>query len=193
MPEQSELVQALTPVIRYFEDNHVSYFVGGSVASSHHGASRSTLDVDLTVVFGEENISSLINRLSGDYYLSEPAMREAVGRKSCFNLIHLKTSFKVDIFVSRGREFDKVSLDRAIQAKLGEAEQLVVRVASVEDIVLIKLQWYRLGNEISERQWSDLITVVRLNRPELDIDYLHQWAEQLGVDDLLLRLLNNSL
>ena len=112
MSEQSELVQALSPVIRFFEDYHIRYFVGGSVASSHHGASRSTLDVDLTVVFDDGKISPLIERLSGDYYLSEPAMREAVRRKSCFNLIHLKTSFKVDVFVSRGREFDKISQAR---------------------------------------------------------------------------------
>lgn len=191
MSEQSELVQALSPVIRFFKDYDIRYFVGGSVASSHHGASRSTLDVDLTVVFDEGKISPLIERLSGDYYLSEPAMRDAVRRKSCFNLIHLKTSFKVDVFVSRGREFDEISQDRSINAELGETHQLAVRIAAVEDIILIKLQWYRLGNEISERQWNDLTTVVRLNRPDLDIVYLQYWATQLEVDDLLLRLLSN--
>ena len=62
-------------------------------------------------------------------------------------------------------------------------------MATKEDIILIKLQWYRLGNELSERQWNDLTTVVKLNRGYLDLSYLRQWSVDLKVDDLLERLL----
>jgi hypothetical protein len=72
---------------------------------------------------------------------------------------------------------------------LGESQKLVVKIATKEDIILIKLQWYRLGNETSERQWKDLTTVVKLNRSELDRSYLIHWALELKVDDLLERLL----
>ena len=189
MLEQSELVQALTPVVRFFVNQQIDYFIGGSVASSHHGASRSTLDVDLTVVFRDIHIKPLIAELSGEYYLSEAAIRDAVRLKSCFNLIHLKTSFKVDFFVSRDRDFDHLSQKRASVASLGKTPQLQVRVATAEDIILIKLQWYRLGNEVSERQWTDLTNVLRLNRQMLDVAYLQEWANRLDVDDLLSRLL----
>ena len=116
-------------------------------------------------------------------------MREAVQRKSCFNLLHLATSFKIDVFVSRDREFDRSVQSRASAVMLGETEPFAARVVSAEDIILTKLEWYRRGNCISERQWNDVTQVAKLYGPRLDRDYLRHWAGELGLTDLRDQLL----
>lgn len=115
MSHADDLVLALRPVAQALQSLGVRFYVGGSVASSFHGAVRSTMDVDLVCELGEADVPMLLRRLGNDYYASEPAIRDAIHRKSCFNLIHLPTSFKVDAFVSRQRPFDlqTISLSRA--------------------------------------------------------------------------------
>lgn len=184
----SELIQALRPVLAELERLRVRYYIGGSIASSLHGAGRSTLDVDLAAELEEPAALKLIAALSGDYYVSLAAAREPVRRRSCFNLLHLATSFKVDIFVSRGRDFDRSAQARAITEMLGDTEPLSTRIASAEDCILAKLEWYRLGDEVSERQWHDVLFVAQLQRSRLDRSYLQLWAAELGVSDLLDRL-----
>jgi hypothetical protein len=189
MAEPSDLTQALRPVLAELDRLGVRYCVGGSVASSFHGAARSTLDVDLAAELDDAAALSLIAALQNDYYVSEVAARDAVRRRSCFNLLHFATSYKIDIFVSRGREFDRQVQERAIVDVLGGTEALTARIASVEDIILIKLEWYRLGQETSERQWNDVKVVAKLHAARLDREYLIRGAVALGVSDLLSRLL----
>ena len=186
---QTDLIQALRPVVAFLEQSKTHYFVGGSVASSYHGASRSTLDVDLTTQMNESVVSDLCTALENEYYLNEQAIRSAIGRKSCFNLIHLETSFKVDVFVSDSSPYSEISQKRAIIGEIGDDPPLSVRMATVEDIILIKLDWYRIGGEASERQWNDLTTVAKLNAKLLDLEYLRNWSETKGLTVLLNRLL----
>jgi len=104
-------------------------------------------------------------------------------------LIHLPTSFKVDVFVGRGRQFDESSFARSTISRLGTTDNGIdVPIASVEDILLAKLEWYRVGNEASERQWDDVTRLVKLNRDNLDWSYLESVADEIGVGDLLNRL-----
>jgi hypothetical protein len=186
--EQDDLVAALRPVSQAFQQLGVSFYVGGSVASSFHGASRSTMDVDLVADMTEEAIPQFMNRFGAEFYVSESAIREAIQHKSSFNLIHLPTSFKVDVFISRKRPFDLLVMDRSTVEDLGDAVPLEVPVASVEDIVLIKLEWYRKSNETSERQWDDVTRLLKLLGENADLKYLHEQAAELDVDDLVVRL-----
>ena len=117
--EYEELVAALRPVVNALQRLGVRHYVGGSVASSFHGAARSTMDVDLVCELTEIEIPEFIRWLGSDYYLSETAICEAVKRKGCFNLIHLSSSFKVDIFISRGRPFDVEAMERASRRAIG--------------------------------------------------------------------------
>jgi hypothetical protein len=66
------------------------------------------------------------------------------------------------------------------------------KFASPEDTVLAKLEWYRMGGEASERQWRDILGVLKTRAGELDLAYLHQWAGELQVSDLLARALEAS-
>jgi hypothetical protein len=189
LTEPDDLVVALRPVVQSLIGLGIRFYVGGSVASSFHGAVRSTMDVDLLCELDEPKIQPLLQSLGNSYYASEPAIRDAVRRKSCFNLIHLATSFKVDIFVSRQRPFDSQAIDRAKFVQLAKEMDLQVPMASPEDIILIKLEWYRLGGETSERQWNDVSRLMSMLGDIADKQYLRSTSETVGVRDLLERLL----
>jgi hypothetical protein len=193
MPMQPDLLIALTPVISVLHDLGVPYFVGGSVASSMYGMPRSTLDVDLVAELREEHVASLGARLGADYYLSEDAMREAVRTRSSFNLIHLATMLKIDIFVWKARPFDQEAFRRMHEEAVDFADMgVMLSLPTPEDIILAKLEWYRLGNEISERQWNDILGVLKVQATTLDLEYLRHWAGELGVSDLLERALTEA-
>lgn len=192
MDNSEDLVSAFQTVKATFDALQIRYFIGGSVASSFHGAMRSTMDIDIVAELTLEHVRPVLAAVAAEFYASEPAMRDAIQRRASFNLIHLPTSFKVDIFVSRGRGFDESSFGRSTISRLGTAESGIdVPIASVEDILLAKLEWYRAGDEASERQWNDVSRLVKLNRENLDWDYLESMAQELKVMDLLEKLRNH--
>jgi hypothetical protein len=188
--EVPDLIAALMPVVAALNRLGLRYYVGGSVASSFHGAARSTMDVDVICEFPPEKIADFVAEFGDDFYVSETAIRDAVQRKSCFNLIHLPTSFKVDVFVSRRRPFDTSSMNRATTEFLGGEPPLEVRIATAEDSIISKLEWYRRTNETSERQWDDVTRLIQLLGSHADVLRLTEMAEAVGVHDLLKRLLN---
>ena len=190
MNSNQGLVEALVPVAKVLQSLGVRFFIGGSIASSFHGAARSTMDVDLVADLKSENIEPFIGRLNIDeYYVSRAAIEDAINRKSCFNVIHLATSFKVDIFILKKREFDISSMNRAIPGKVDLHSGFEVPIASPEDTILSKLEWYRLGNEVSERQWDDVVRVMKILGDTADQEYLERNAAELGVSALLQKLL----
>ena len=134
-----------------FEQLGVKHYVGGSVASSVHGVARTTLDADLVAAMREEHVDALMAGLADTFYASEPAIRAAVKKQSSFNVIHLPTMFKVDVFIAKNRPFDESALQRTRLDTLGEDEQLRAYVASPEDVILSKLEWYRLGGSTGVR------------------------------------------
>ncbi len=187
------LVEALEPVARALESLGARYFVGGSLASSARGLARASLDVDLIADLRPDQAPGLAALLSPHYYLSEEAIQEAIAHRSSFNVVHLATMMKVDVFISRGRSWDREALARARNVSLEDgAEGSYFPVASTEDIVLAKLEWYRLGAERSERQWSDVIGVLRTSGEAIDRPYLERHARALGVSDLLTKALEEA-
>ena len=181
-----EILAALAPVSEAFEALGIGYYVGGSVASSAHGVPRASLDVDLLAELRLEHVAPFCRRLEDAYYLDAGRIRDAVTRQRSFNLIHLETMFKVDVFVSTGRPFDREAISRTRAEVLGEGEQArTFAIASPEDTVLVKLEWYRKGGEVSERQWADVLGILRVLGARLDGPYLDRWAASLAVTDLL--------
>lgn len=187
-----DLVAALLPVIEALDSLGVRYYVGGSVASSIHGVPRASIDADVIAELGAEQVAPLAARLSAHFYLDEGRMRDAVERRLSFNVIHLATMFKIDVFVSKARPFDREAAARAREQAIDEAPDAPrFPIASAEDTVLAKLEWFRLGAETSERQWWDIIGVLKVT-PEADREYLRHWAASLGVADLLERALADA-
>ena len=188
----SELVAALRPVAQALEALGVPYYLGGSVASSAHGIARASLDADVVAALGPEHVDALTARLGADYYIPVDRLRSAAARRSSCNFIHLATMFKIDLFVSKDRPFDREAVVRARpQAFDTGPDAPTFPVASAEDTVLAKLEWFRLGGETSERQWWDVVGVLRVT-PDLDRAYLDHWAGGLGVSDLLSRALADA-
>ena len=188
-----DMIDGITPVMRTLERLGVSYYVGGSIASSTYGIARSTNDADLVADFRLEHLTPFVLQLATEFYISESAIRSAIEQQSCFNVIHLRTVFKVDVFVLKRREFDQIAMSRLQVRPLyfGEVESFGP-IASPEDIVLAKLEWFRKGGEVSERQLLDIKTVLQVQAATIDIDYLWHWSREIEVDDLLLRVLADA-
>jgi hypothetical protein len=186
---ESDLVAALRPVTEALDALGVRYYLGGSVASSAHGIARGSLDADLVAALEPEHIDTFVARLASAYYIPEGRLRSAVATRSSCNFIHLATMFKIDVFVSKGRPFDREAADRARLQPIDEAPDAPrFPVASAEDTVLAKLEWFRLGGETSERQWWDVVGVLRVAE-HADRAYLRRWAAAFNVTDLLERAL----
>ncbi len=185
----TDLLTALTPLVDVLETLGVKYYLGGSVASSAYGTARSTLDVDLVADLAEEHVAPLVKALQGEYYIDAGMISGAIRDRSCFNIIHYATMVKLDIFAVKDRPFDRSAIARTRLEVLSETIEPARRFpfASCEDIILAKLEWYRLGDEISQRQWQDVLGVMKVQGNILDQTYLDTWAGNLGLTDLLER------
>jgi hypothetical protein len=190
---QPEVLAAMIPVIEALERLGVDYYVGGSVASLTHGIYRTTADVDIIAEIQSEHVRPFVQSLQGRYYVDADMIRDAIRHRSEFNVIHLATMFKVDIFLPKRRPFDQSVRQRARKSELEIlGERTVFNAESPEDVILTKLEWYKMGGGVSERQWSDILGVLKVQRPQLDVEYLRRWAAEIGVDDLLERALQEA-
>jgi hypothetical protein len=109
---------------------------------------------------------------------------------SSANLIHQASMVKIDLFVAGGTPLDRQQIARRLMMSVGGGEMLGVHPP--EDILLQKLRWYRLGGEVSDRQWRDVLGIVRVQGARLDLDYLRTNAPILSVADLLERALREG-
>ena len=142
----SELVAALRPLAEVFDALGVRYYLGGSVASSAHGIARASLDADVVVQLEPGHVDVLVQRLTPEYYIPLDRLRSAVTARSSCNFIHLATMFKIDLFISKGRPFDLEAAARARSQALDEGPDAArFPVASAEDTVLAKLEWFQKG------------------------------------------------
>ena len=177
---------ALVPLVDAFLSLGIAYNIGGSIASMSYGVTRTTLDADLIAEIRNEHIAPLVERLQHEYYIDADMISDAVRGRSSFNVIHLPTMFKVDVFILKATDYDRQSFLRADLRPLDiEPNSPLFFVESAEDVILNKLRWYRLGGEVSERQWDDVLGVLRVQSDALDMNYLRHWAGALGISDLL--------
>ena len=130
----------------------------------------------------------LVEALQGEYYANLTSILGAIEHQSSFNLIHLCTMVKVDVYVSWRSDFARSQFARRIRANLSaEGPPLEVYLASAEDTVLAKLDWYRQGGCVSDRQWRDVLGVLKVQSQSVDLPYLRDWAARLGLTDDLHR------
>ncbi len=115
---ESEAIRVTLLVTTLLDQLGVPYVIGGSMASIIHGMLRTTMDLDIVADVRSEHVPFLVTELQDAFYVDEPMIRHAIQRRSSFNLIHLSTMFKVDIFVPKGRPFDRQQLDRRISEQM---------------------------------------------------------------------------
>lgn len=177
-------------VARALEGLNIGYYLAGSFASGMHGIFRASADTDIVADLPMYRVEKLAQALAADFDADVEMMNEAVQLRRSFNVVHFASLWKVDVFVMQDRPYDAEALARAQPLQLDPADPAsFVKVATPEDTVLAKLEWYRKGNEVSDRQWADVIGVLKLRRDRTDEPYLRRWAKDLNVVDLLERAL----
>ncbi len=168
-----------------FDRLEIDYLVGGSFASSVHGEPRATQDVDFVAALENQHTKAWIDLLGDAFYVDPERVAQGIRDRRSFNIIHLATLFKADIFALARDRSAEVEMSRREHYSFADGRSLWV--ASAEDTVLRKLVWYRLGNEVSDRQWRDVLAVLEVRGRDLDDGYLVETAEALEVADLLER------
>ena len=180
-----DALRAALDAASILDEMGVRWFLGGSLASSVHGIPRATFDADIMADLRPQHVKPFLKRLGDAWYADEGAITQALQARSSFNLIHFATAMKVDVFLPKLRRFDGGEFARARRMPLVEGSRVEAAVCCAEDIVIAKLEWYRLGGEDSQRQWNDVLGVLRLNSGKLDIELLRTSAAEVGVADLL--------
>ena len=189
MSIDAEPIAVTLRVAAEFDRLGVEYLVGGSLASSVHGLPRTTQDVDLVARLAGRHVHDLVSALEQEFYIDADMAHDAIRRRASFNIIHLATMLKVDIFVFSGDALSQEEMRRKVAVALRDR---AIWFASPEDIVLQKLDWYRKGHGISERQWRDVIGVIAVQGDGFELEYARAWAERLALTDLLDRAVEEA-
>jgi hypothetical protein len=188
-----DILIALKLLTKTFNKLSIPYYIGGSLASSIYGMPRTTLDVDIAADIDPNKIQDLKNNLEKEYYIDENMIKNAINDSSSFNLIHLETSIKIDVFAYKDNTYQKNAIKRRREDTLFENDKKSkFCFASPEDIILNKLIWYRMGDETSERQWLDITGVIKVQGNSLDKTYLKKWARNLKLIKLLKKAFMDS-
>jgi hypothetical protein len=168
----------LRPVLAALDASDIPYMLTGSFAAAYHGRPRATQDLDFVVAPTAARLVEFARRLAAaGFYVDQGAAQDALRHQSQFNAIHPDTGWKVDFIIRKSRPFSRAEFDRRHEGRL---EDLAFKVTSVEDLILAKLEWARLGG--SARQLEDAAALARLRREELDRDYLRRWVGALGIE-----------
>ena len=106
-------------------------------------------------------------------------------RRASFNVIHFATAFKVDVFILRSDPYARMEMSRRMFIRVADQPPRDLAVATAEDTILQKLRWFERGGGVSDRQWNDVLGLIKTRSAGLDREYLAIWAADLGIVGLL--------
>lgn len=176
-----DLVRQLATIL---DDLAIPYALGGSMASSLIGEPRSTVDVDIAIKLRSDSEHALLERVTSEFYVPVDAAQIAIQSNSSFNLIDTAHGLKVDLFVLGDSLLDRMQIERRVKIAVPHTPN-GIWVTAPEDQILRKLDWYRKADGASDRQWSDVVGILRMNVASLDQDYLKHTATAVDLADLL--------
>ncbi len=182
----SEPIAVVATLARVFDDLGIRYVVGGSLASSMYGIPRATEDADVVADITRDSAALIARALDGEFFVDADMIRNAIDEHGSFNIVHLESMLKAAVFIGRDDAWSREQMNRGRDETIDvDGHAVTIRFASAEDTLLHKLVWYKLGGRASDRQWNDVLGVLRIQDVSLDPGYLDRWARVLQVADLL--------
>jgi hypothetical protein len=173
--------ELLQRIVETLDRLDISYLVTGSVAAMVYGEPRLTNDIDIVAAIEETHIAGLLEAFpSTEFYISEETIREAIRRRTQFNIIHPSSGLKVDVILQKGTPFDESRFGRIRRIK--PAETYTASFAAPEDIIIMKMQYYLEGG--SEKHLRDITGILKVSRDEVDTAYIADWSQRLGLTDI---------
>jgi len=191
IPTDLDPISITLKVTHVLDSLNVPYFIGGSLASSFHGMVRTTQDSDIIAKLEAGHAAPLKAALQNEFFIDELMVATAITQRSSFNILHKDTMFKIDIFIPQERKFTQQQFLRSKTVQLSDQSAAQAVIASPEDTILAKLEWYQQGGEVSEQQWRDILGLIAVQGELLDLEYLKQTAAQLGITALLTKALQS--
>jgi hypothetical protein len=166
----------------------IPYMVTGSVISGTYGEPRSTNDVDIVIRPTGQTLAAFVAAFDPhDYYVSKEAADDALTHRSMFNIIDMTTGYKVDLIIAKSRDYDNEAFARRTACDI---QGLAAMAVTPEDSILSKLEWHLMSE--SQRQYRDAVGVAVNQWDRLDVVYLRRWAAEIGVADVLERVLKDA-
>jgi len=158
----------------------IDYMLTGAYAVSFYGRPRTTQDIDLVVTISGEEVKNLYSKFKDLFYIDEESVKEAIREKSMFNIIHNETLDKVDFWLLKDNQFDKVRFSRR---RKEEIKGKTVFISSPEDVILTKLDWYKKSD--LQKHYNDVLGIFEVQTGKLDLDYIRKWAEILSLIEIV--------
>lgn len=175
----------MTPLFEALEQLGIAHYLSGSVASSAFGIPRATQDVDIVAHIRLPQVAQLFPILQQTGYVDRDDMQHAIRFHRAFNIIPLRGPAKIDVFTPQQSPFAESILDRVRYINVRHDAPRPYPLISAEDVILTKLAWYVEGGQQAQTQWGDILGVVQIQGPHLDLAYLHKWAQLLQLTPLL--------
>ncbi len=173
-----ELLQSIVEVLTRLE---IPYLVTGSVGAMAYGEPRLTNDIDIVAAIDQRHIADLIAAFpETEFYVSERMILDAIRHRTQFNIIHPASGLKVDIILPKDTPFDRSRFSRIRRVK--PAESYYANFAAPEDIIIMKMRYYREGG--AEKHLRDIAGILKISRDEVDIAYITEWSGRLGLTDI---------
>ena len=189
----TEAFQIAKTITEVFDRLGIAYFIGGSFASTIHGLPRATRDVDFIADIKAKHVDAFVAALETKFYLDAKTIRSAITHQRSFNVIHLDSMFKANVFMLASSKWAQNQLQRReLKPIFSAGVYHAVWTCTAEDIVLQKLLWFEKGGKVSRQQWDDILGVLKVNSSSLDFEYLRLWSSELGIASLLQEALTEA-
>jgi predicted nucleotidyltransferase len=173
----------LRTIVAKLEAFGIPHMVVGSFASSAHGEPRTTRDLDLVIDPSSEQLERFLEALDLDrYYVDPDVARDALRRRSMFNIVEMATAWKLDLIIRKARPFSIQELQRR---QVTQILGVGVATATAEDVIIAKLEWAKQG--ASDRQLEDVAGILRVRGSDLDVGYIEHWVSELDLGEQWLR------
>lgn len=175
-----EPFELLIVVSNIFEKLKIPYFVTGSIASMTYGEPRFTNDIDMVADIQDWDIPGLISGFpEHEYYIDAESIDLAIRSKSQFNIIHLTSGLKIDVMIKKKTFFDNSRFSRIKRLRLEERE---VNFAAPEDVILKKMEYYKMGG--SEKHLRDITGIFKIYKGKMDLEYLKHWISIFDLTEI---------